>query len=102
MEHLSPWYRLEDYPRIREIMDDGDKMPKSFGEWVRAVNRQHAEAEAHGVITMKVILDPDKFVAFCKERHFPRGSGERTAFVEWLVENDEHGTEQQQSPAPGT
>src|SRR5262249_9714136 len=33
MPQCAPWYRREDYDRIRAIMDDGPLMPPTFDEW---------------------------------------------------------------------
>jgi hypothetical protein len=90
MQHIAPWYRPEDYPLIRKIMDDGAKMPDTFEKWKDAAERQLTEADAQGVIAKTVILDPEEFVAFCHERNLPRGSFERTKFVEWLVVGENH------------
>ena len=92
MEHVAPRYRSEDYARIREIMDDGKKMPASFLGWKEAADRQLAVAKAGGVVTKRVTIDPEKFVAFCSERQLPGGSGERTAFVLWITANEDEWT----------
>jgi hypothetical protein len=57
MEHVAPRYRSEDYARIREIMDDGKKMPASFLGWKEAADRQLAVAKARGVVTKTVTID---------------------------------------------
>jgi hypothetical protein len=80
---LAPWYRAEDYPLIREIMDDGAKSADTFEGWKRAADHQLAEAAAQGVNIQTVILDLEEFVAYCDEMKLPRGSGERSKFVEW-------------------
>ena len=49
MPHVAPWYRPEDYARIREIMDDGDRMPRTFDEWERIAKDQLATAAAKGI-----------------------------------------------------
>src|SRR4051794_38049620 len=85
MQHVAPWYLAEDYPLIREIMDDGAKMPDTFEAWENAAERQLAEAAGQGVKSKTVIVYPVEFVSYCNERKIPRGSRERTKFVEWLA-----------------
>jgi hypothetical protein len=90
MQHIVPWYRPEDYPLIRKIMDDGAKMPDTFEGWKIAAERQISESNGLGVDIKTLILDPEEFVAFCDERKLPRGSFERTKFVEWLLAGENH------------
>ena len=33
MPNFAPLYRRQDYPLMREIMDDGETLPLSFDEW---------------------------------------------------------------------
>jgi hypothetical protein len=33
MADFAAWFRREDYERIREIMEDSDRLPPSFDEW---------------------------------------------------------------------
>jgi hypothetical protein len=80
--HVAAWFRREDYERIREIMDDGDRLPPAFDEWERTAKEQLSQAAANGVTITPVVLDPDKFLAYCKEKNLSgRGGAERAAFA---------------------
>jgi hypothetical protein len=82
MPHVAPWYRREDYERIRKIMDDGAKLPRTFDEWEQTAKSQLASAAAAGVVIKPVILEPEQFLAFCKrEKHARRGHRERSRFA---------------------
>jgi hypothetical protein len=82
MSHVAAWYRRQDYERIRKIMDDGDKLPRTFEEWENKAKSRIATAKALGITITPVILDPDEFLAFCKrEGHRRRGSRERNLFA---------------------
>jgi hypothetical protein len=82
MPHVAPWYRREDYDRVREIMDDGDRLPPTFDEWERVANDQLATAAANGIEIKPVIVEPEKFLAYCKGQNFHgRGSKERSMFA---------------------
>jgi hypothetical protein len=82
MPHVAPWYRREDYDRIRSIMDDGSKLPPSFDEWERVAKAQLAAAATHGIEIKPVILEPDEFLAYCEREKLPqRGSRERNMFA---------------------
>lgn len=81
MPHVAPWYRREDYARVREIMDDGDRLPLTFDEWERVAEDQLATAAANGIEIKPVILEPEKFLAYCKGQNYGRGSKERSTFA---------------------
>jgi len=81
MADFANWYRREDYERIRQIMDDGDEMPRTFDEWEVSAKRTIARAASIGVILKIVVFDPDEFVAFCDAKKIPRGSQARAMFA---------------------
>jgi len=49
MPHVAPWYRREDYARVREIMADGDRFPPSFDAWEKTAKKQMGEAKREGL-----------------------------------------------------
>src|SRR5262249_52023657 len=68
--------------RIRSIMDDGDKFPKTFDEWERTAKHRLASAAAAGVTIQPVTIDPGEFLAYCKSQSFSaRGDRERNMFA---------------------
>jgi hypothetical protein len=82
MPHVAPWYRREDYARIREIMDDGDGLPATFDDWERAAKDQLTAVVARGIEIKPVILEPEEFLAYCEREKLPRrGSRERSMFA---------------------
>jgi hypothetical protein len=60
------WYRREDYERIRRMMNDANNFPETFDEWLYLAEKQFAQAVARGFVLEKVIIDPDRFDAFCR------------------------------------
>ena len=68
MPNFAPWYRRQDYPLMREIMDDGETLPLSFDEWEKHAECEQAAAKREGVSIVPVFLDPDEFFTFCKEK----------------------------------
>ena len=46
MADFAAWFRREDYERIREVMEDSDRLPPSFDEWeLLAKSRVAKEAQ---------------------------------------------------------
>lgn len=75
-----PWFRREDYDRILDIMEDRDILPATWAEW----RKQAAKAESYfrslGVETVRAILDPGEFPAWCRARGLKVDGKARIAF----------------------
>jgi hypothetical protein len=48
MADFAAWFRREDYGRIREIMEDSDRLPPSFDEWELLAKSRVAKAKRDG------------------------------------------------------
>ena len=81
MADFAAWFRREDYERIREIMEDSDRLPPSFDERELLAKSRVAKAKRDGIILKPVMLDPDTFVAFCKARKIRRNGEARAKFA---------------------
>ena len=81
MPRFAPWYRREDYALIREIMEDGDKLPLAFDEWEKNAESERAAAKRDGVNIIPVYLDPDEFFTFCKEKKISPNRTTAAAFA---------------------
>lgn len=81
MANFAPWFRREDYDRIREIMDDGDKLPARFNEWEKLAKAQKTGLARRGVVIEPVVIDPEEFIAFCDAQKLPRGGEARSKFA---------------------
>jgi hypothetical protein len=58
MTDFAAWFRREDYQRIREIMEDSDRLLPSFAEWEVLAKSRVAKAKRDGIILKPVMLDP--------------------------------------------
>jgi hypothetical protein len=65
-----PWFRAEDYDRIRQI--SGDNMLPTFAEWEAKMTRTLSQSAAAGVLGQKVIIRPDELLAFAEQIHAKR------------------------------
>jgi hypothetical protein len=80
MADFAPWYRREDYERIRQIMDDGDEFPPTFDEWEVNAKRGIERAASMDFILKPITFDPDEFLTFCDAKKIPRDSKARAMF----------------------
>lgn len=60
-----PWYEREDYPRILEVMEDADFLPRSYDEWQERAEQAVRMVTQHGGIAVRVPLNAQKFRAWC-------------------------------------
>lgn len=81
MADFAHWYCREDYERIRQIMNDGGELPKTFDAWERGAKRSLSHAKENGFIFQQIRLDPNEFVAFCEEKKIPHDSRARASFA---------------------
>lgn len=63
-----PWYRREQYERVRREMTDGGKLHASFDDWLRAAEQTEQQLKRRGITTVRAHIDMDQFVAWCRER----------------------------------
>jgi hypothetical protein len=59
------WLREKDYPVLLEILDDADKMPRTWKEWLKRAEQMEERAKAQGYRTQRVYIDPDRFADWC-------------------------------------
>jgi hypothetical protein len=70
---VRPWFRHDDYETMRKLVPDAPDMTShTFGHWEVQANKEVARLEELGFQVVKVIVDPNKFIDWCKaskERH---------------------------------
>lgn len=67
MRFVAPWYRREDYQRVRTMVRDKGNFPDTFEEWEQIAQSQLAQCHAQGMAVEIAILDPDGFAAYCAD-----------------------------------
>jgi hypothetical protein len=66
---------------MREIMDDGEKLPLNFDEWEKNAESERAAAKREGLNIMPVFFGPDEFFTFCKEKKISPNRATAAAFA---------------------
>lgn len=80
-----PWYRREDYARVRKLFKDGDQFPATFDHWLKAAEKTKQVYEADGYIVLKAYIDPSTFPVWCKTRGLDIDANARTEFGSWFA-----------------
>jgi hypothetical protein len=71
------WINEEDYPALLKIFADGNRMPRTWKEWLKI-----AEEMERGLdVVMRVHIDPSTFPDWCAAHGTRPGSEGRTRFV---------------------
>ena len=75
------WIKEENYSAILKIFDDGNKMPRSWEQWLKIAEEMEAGLKAYGHVVMRVDIDPNTFPDWCAA-HATKPNGEgRKRFV---------------------
>ena len=75
------WIKEEDYPALRQLFDDGDKMPPSWKEWLKMAEEMEQGLKAYGHVVLRVYIDPATFPDWCAAHGTSPGSAGRRKFV---------------------
>tara|TARA_R110002073_G_scaffold120601_2_gene262668 strand:+ start:12509 stop:12799 length:291 start_codon:yes stop_codon:yes gene_type:complete len=76
-----PWYRKADYPKSLDIMADADLLPVSHHDWQQKAEHLERELGAKGMRTIRAIIDPQTFPAWCTARGLDINAKARTTFA---------------------
>ena|SRR5689334_9917994 len=76
-----PWYRAEDYSRLREIVADPHAMASAFDLWQASALNNEQVAKDAGFTVVRVLLEPLSFGAWCTERGLSPDGAARVRFA---------------------
>lgn len=62
------WYELEDFPRIKAVMADANRLHGTYSEWRLAAEQLERKLRREGKFVVRVPLRADEFVAWCQAR----------------------------------
>jgi hypothetical protein len=86
------WIKEEDYSAVLRIFDDGNRMPRSWEEWLKIAEEMERGLKAYGHVVMRVHIDPNTFPDWCATHGTsPSGQG-RKRFIAAAV-NERYGNQ---------
>jgi hypothetical protein len=84
------WIKEEDYSALLKLFHDGNRMPRSWKEWLKIAEEMEQGLKAYGHVVMRVYIDPNTFSDWCAA-HGTSPSGEgRKRFIAAAV-NERYG-----------
>jgi hypothetical protein len=75
------WIKEEDYPALLKLFDDGEKMPRTWKEWLKIAEEMEGGLKAYGHVVMRVHIDPNTFADWCTAHGTNPGRDGRKRFV---------------------
>ena len=64
------WFRREDWDALRAVA--ADELDEPFDEFVKRVERKLEPLRARGISPVRVVIDIDLLVKFCRHLWLPR------------------------------
>ena len=59
------WINEGDYPALLNIFPDGNRMPRTWAEWLKIAEEMESGLKAYGHVVMRVPIDPNTFRDWC-------------------------------------
>ena len=84
------WIGEGDYPALLKIFDDGDRMPRTWKEWLKIAEEMERGLKAYGHVVMRVHIDPCTFADWCVTHGMKPGREGRRNFIAAAV-SDRYG-----------
>ena len=79
------WYQEADWPRLRALFADADKLPDTYAEWLASAEDLLAQLKRAGIDGERVPLDPDVFSAWCVARGLAPDAQARSRYASEVV-----------------
>jgi hypothetical protein len=75
------WYRPEQWDRLLEISSDRGDLEDTYSEWVEAASMAFENARKAGINVIKVEVDAEELVEWCRSRNLPLNGNSRSRFA---------------------
>lgn len=76
-----PWYARSDYPVLLRLFSDLNKLPKTYGAWLRRAEEIEERFQSAGFDIARIRIRPIPFAVWCKERNVAPDQIARLIFV---------------------
>ena len=75
------WYTESQWFRLKETATDPERFEATFDEWSAMAEDSLLKLRKAGIIAVKVLIDPDEFSAWCKQKSKPNDASARAHYV---------------------
>jgi hypothetical protein len=79
------WYRRNQWQLLRDASDDRADLEDTWEEWNAQVEERVADMRCSSISVMKVPVDVDALLNWCRERRVPVNAESRAAYTAELI-----------------
>lgn len=65
------WFREDEWPKLREVVDDPKQLESSFEDWRSGAEKHMVDLLARGIQAEPVYVHVDELVEWCQENKRP-------------------------------
>ncbi len=76
-----PWFARGRYTQTRDLMADRDQLPEGYDVWLLSAQQIESELNRVGYETARVVIEPQTFLAWCKDQEVVPDGRARTAYA---------------------
>jgi hypothetical protein len=76
-----PWYRREDFDRVKAMLSDGSKIGATFDGWLASAQKVYEKLTDDGHVVVKAYIDPEAFPKWCAAHGKELNAAGRTAYA---------------------
>ena len=80
------FYRRDQYPLLLETANDRDKLEDTYDEWLNTLKKGLKRFKSKGIKPIKVDVDMNELLAFCKEYGLENNGETRSQFFAQLLQ----------------
>ena len=80
------WYFPSQWQQLREVSADSEHLEKTYPEWLAAFEEAFQKLSAAGIAVVKVPVDIEALIGWCRERSLPIDSKARAQYVSERLE----------------
>src|SRR5947207_3264316 len=75
------WINEGDYSALLTLFPDGNRLPRTWREWLKIAEEMEHGLKAYGHVVMRVYIDPNTFSEWCAAHGTNPGGEGRKRFV---------------------
>ncbi|HEX2525098.1 MAG TPA: hypothetical protein VHL31_02205 [Geminicoccus sp.] len=85
-----PWFHRDDYPDLRRMFTDGDRLPYIFDDWLQAATETYHQFQDLRLPVIQVLIQPDPFRAWCADKDLRPDYRARQQFSSEVARTSSH------------
>ena len=75
------WYTESQWVRLKETATDPERFEATYEKWIAMAEGELLHLSKAGIIPAKVLIDPDEFSAWCKQKSKSNDASARAEYV---------------------